>query len=50
MHKIARVRTHALTHTTELINKEKLNFIFKPCIDMTSLNNNQVMHSQFSIY
>ena len=25
-------------------------FIFKPCIDMTSLNNNQLMHSQFNIY
>jgi len=26
------------------------NFMFKPCIDMTSLNNNQLMHSQFNIY
>jgi len=25
-------------------------FMFKPCIDMTSLNNNQLMHSQFNIY
>ena len=27
-----------------------LNFMFKPCIDMTSLNNNQLMQSQFNIY
>ena len=27
-----------------------LNFMFKPCIDLTSLNNNQLMHSQFNIY
>jgi len=27
-----------------------LNLMFKPCIDMTSLNNNQLMHSQFNIY
>ena len=33
-----------------LIIPYKLNFIFKPCIDMTSLNNNQLMHSQFNIY
>ena len=26
------------------------NFMFKPCIDMTSLNNNQLMHSQYNIY
>ena len=25
-------------------------FMFKLCIDMTSLNNNQLMHSQFNIY
>ena len=25
-------------------------FMFKPCIDMTSLNNNQLTHSQFNIY
>ena len=25
-------------------------FMFKPCIDMTSLNNTQLMHSQFNIY
>ena len=23
------------------------NLMFKPCIDMTSLNNNQLIHSQF---
>jgi len=26
------------------------NFMFKPCIDMTSLNNNQLVHSQYNIY
>ena len=26
------------------------NFMFKPCIDMTILNNNQLMQSQFNIY
>ena len=31
-------------------NTQISNFMFKPCIDMTSLNNNQLMHSQFNIY
>ena len=26
------------------------NLMFKLCIDMTSLNNNQLMHSKFNIY
>ena len=30
--------------------QQSSNFMFKPCIDMTSLNNNQLMHSQFNIY
>ena len=25
-------------------------FMFKLCIDMTILNNNQLMHSQYNIY
>ena len=31
-------------------NEYQENFIFERCIDMTSLNNNQLMHSQFNIY
>ena len=27
-----------------------LKFMFKPFIDMTSLNNNQLTHSQYNIY
>ena len=37
---------------TQWINKYEQGtyFMFKPCIDMTSLNNNQLVHSQFNIY
>ena len=34
----------------EIRNINSTNFMFKPYIDMTSLNNNQLMHSQFNIY
>ena len=45
--------TYLLIHTSSTWcgRKEmRLNFMFKPCIDMTSLNNKQLMHSQFNIY
>ena len=40
------VPSNTTTFSVEIVTY----FMFKPCIDMTSLSNNQLMHSQFHIY